>query len=242
MNTKEYFGHYTDPFYPRFWEDRLRELQLRNVSLIERGLDKPRGIFVCDMGELFGDWLPIEWTEAILNEIDNKYDRFYLLTKQPQNLAKFSPFPDNVYIGVTATNQAMYDSAVYWLHQIEAKVKYISIEPILSHIHLPNYRDVDWLIIGAQTKPYRPPKISWVEEIVKAADRAGIPVFLKDNLSGLIPINSALRYGPAGELRLRQDMPTTKAIADGEKGDRFVGKPKQSRVSRFAGNKGSLKC
>ena len=30
------------------------------------------------------------------------------------------------------------------------------------------------------------PKIEWVEEIEKAADKAGIPVFLKDNLLELV--------------------------------------------------------
>jgi len=34
-----------DPFYPRFWEDRLGDIPLKPV----------RGIFVCDMGEMFGD-------------------------------------------------------------------------------------------------------------------------------------------------------------------------------------------
>jgi len=177
---------YHNPFYPRFWPERLEELRQRNKNLIERGLDRPRGIFVCDMGELFGDWLPMEWTETILNEIDNKHDRFYLLTKQPQNLIKFSPFPQNCWVGVTATTQADYDSAVYWLNQIDAKVKYISIEPLLSPIHLPNYRDVDWLIIGCQTKPLKVLEFDVVMDIVNIADRVGTPVFIKPPLSNIM--------------------------------------------------------
>ncbi|KKL59553.1 hypothetical protein LCGC14_2214130, partial [marine sediment metagenome] len=35
-----------DPFYPRFWEDRMN---LR--SLVK---SKPKGIFTCDMSDLFG--------------------------------------------------------------------------------------------------------------------------------------------------------------------------------------------
>ncbi|KKN71458.1 hypothetical protein LCGC14_0420370 [marine sediment metagenome] len=45
---------------------------------------------------------------------------------------------------------------------------------------------ISWVIIGSQTKPYKPPKIEWVQEIVEATDRAGIPVFLKDNLIPLL--------------------------------------------------------
>ena len=69
---------------------------------------------------------------------------------------------------------------------------------------------ISWVIVGSQTKPTVYPKIEWVQEIVQAADKAGIPVFLKNNLSDLIPVNSSLRYGPAGELRLRQELPNDK--------------------------------
>lgn len=238
-----------DSFYPRFWPERLRELQQLNIALIEQGeVRPPRGIFVCDMGELFGDWLPLEWTEAVLNEIDNKYDRFYLPTKQPQNLIKFSPFPDNCWVGVTATDHIMFAAAYYYLSAIEAKVKYISIEPLLNwdaRLTLPmmyqgSHAGFNWVIIGACTgqpkelmtlqikypdlEPIRygkkltlQPKIEWVREIIEAADRAGIPVFLKDNLEPLLINNKGFGNVSVGTLierkietggyKLRQEMP-----------------------------------
>ena len=49
---------------------------------------------------------------------------------------------------------------------------------------------VSWVVIGSQTKPTKPPKIEWVQEIVEAADRAGVPVFLKDNLLELVNYQS----------------------------------------------------
>jgi protein gp37 len=220
------------PFYPRFWAERL-----------EQPFDAPgsAGIFVCDMGELFGDWIPIEWQEAVFNVIKiAQQHRFYLLTKQPQNLIKFSPFPDNCWVGVTATNTQMADSALRHLYEIKAKVKFLSLEPLLSWrplfpISFPSH--LNWLIIGAMTcgggdlarqatqfpqltpMPYGKkytlqPPISWVEEIVKAADKAGIPVFLKDNLKPLLAneINGKLiieshNLWAFKEFKLRQEMP-----------------------------------
>lgn len=178
-----------DPFYPRLWRDRLIELQSLSTTpyYSQRRLPseiKPRGIFVCDMGELFGDWVPRQWQAEIFKAIKgHPQHRFYLLTKQPQNLAKYSPFPDNCWVGVSATNQAMYDSAVYYLNKIKASVTYISIEPLLSHIHLPNYKDVDWIILGGLSgkQPFFPPE-EWIQEIEEAADRAGTAIFEKDNL------------------------------------------------------------
>jgi len=219
-----------DPFYPRFWPSRIYQ---------PAHIKKPSGIFTVDMGELFGDWLPLKWQEAIFQTIINcPQHRFYLLTKQPQNLIKWSPFPANCWVGVTVTTWDKLMGARFALKDIEAKVKYISFEPLLSEMrHLDCLElDIDWVIIGACTgrkneilelcqrnpdltpMPYgkiwtAQPKIEWVEEIVSACDKAGIPVFLKDNLEPLlgsypIPKESMWAYKfTSGHFELRQELP-----------------------------------
>lgn len=179
-----------EPFYPRFWLERLEQAT--------KQFKMPRGIFVCDMGELFSDWLPEVWIKAVFQIIKwHPQSRFYLLTKQPQNLLRWSPFPDNCWVGVTVTRPEFFRAAYEALDCIIAKVKFISIEPFLELmgkdflelVGQPYYRWLDWLIIGAQTKPYKPPKIEWVQEIVEACDKASIPVFQKDNLKTLLGDN-----------------------------------------------------
>lgn len=168
------------PFYPRFWEDRL---------LLPTDQQKPRGIFVCDMSDLFGIGIPKEWTELVLLQIKRcSQHRFYLLTKQPQNLLKFSPFPDNCWAGVTVCNPEMYKQALAGLAVIEARVKYLSIEPFLERIPMsPPYElsvdEVKQVIIGGQSgrDKFYPPE-EWIQEIESACDRAGVPVFEKANL------------------------------------------------------------
>jgi len=195
-----------NPFYPRLWPNRLHIPRSKT----------PRGIFPCDMSDLFGIGIPEEWTRAVLDECQrHPDDRFYLLTKQPQNLPKFSPFPDNCWPGVTATNEHMSAAGLGWLRDIEAKVKFMSLEPLLSwcEYHHPPwalwFEEIHWLIIGACTgtkadmealvarypaltlmpfgkKWTAQPRIEWVQEIIAAADATGIPVFLKDNLKPLL--------------------------------------------------------
>lgn len=174
------------PFYPRFWEDRL----------YHAWGGEPKGIFVCDMSDMFGKGIPEEWTAKVLNLCKlHSENRYYLLTKQPQNLAKFSPFPPNCWVGVTATGPKMFVDALASLKQIEAKVKYISVEPYLERIN-PHWLDVylkdagiRWVILGSQTKPTVSPKTEHVQEIVEACDKAGVPVFLKENLRSLLQQN-----------------------------------------------------
>lgn len=193
------------------------------------------------MGELFGDWIPKSWQEQVFNAIKANPDyRFYLLTKQPQNLPQFSPFLPNCWVGVTVTSQDndILSNSLRSLIDVDAKVKFISFEPLLGEINVSFYPDeIQWLIIGACTGTlnemqalYRryhdlsvktwgmkwtaQPRIEWVREIVEAADKAGIPVFLKENLKPLLPKHEPFykeRHWHAGGVwELRQEMPEIK--------------------------------
>jgi len=116
-----------DPFYPRFWRNKWLDLTWQSR----------RGIFVCSMSDLFGIGIPEQWTQEIMDYIQvYPRCRFYLLTKQPQNLPKWSPFPPNCYIGVSVTNQEMFDKAIHYLKMIDAKVKFLSFEPLLERINI----------------------------------------------------------------------------------------------------------
>ena len=219
--TKRFASRYPNGFKPTIYPEAL---------LSPLYLKKPSRILCAFMGDLFWDcpqfapdrpiirWegrelVAINFEDAkTLKEMVFKICRacpqhtFLFLTKQPQNLIKFSPFPDNCWVGVSATDQEMMYWAVHYLQQIKAKIKYLSFEPFLQWkspkewlvnplSDFLEYGGINQVIIGSQTKPYKPPKIEWVQEIVEAADKAGIPVFEKDNLKPLLGDN------------LRQELP-----------------------------------
>ena len=202
--SDEYIKAFNDPFYPRFWEEKLFDPMKQRKT--------PKGIFVCDMSDLFGIGVPEIWTDHIMTTIKCcPQHRFYLLTKQPQNLIKFSPFPDNCWVGVTVTGGGLLLSALDALDDIQCKIRFLSFEPLLtnfSHTDLGFLGGtVDWVIIGAQTLPYKPPRWGWVEDILKAAKQAGIPVFLKNNLGAMDMRGEWDRELWLGEnLCLRQEM------------------------------------
>jgi hypothetical protein len=84
---------------------------------------------------------------------------------------------------------------MWFMGNVKASVKFISFEPLLERctrgggVDLLQDTGINWVIIGQQTpvKISTMPKMEWVKEIVTAADTAGIPVFLKDNLKELLP-------------------------------------------------------
>ena len=212
-----------DSFYPRFWPERLKDFDalfaINEPNFLKRLPKKPRGIFVCDMSDLFGIGIPKKWTRSVLEVIEGaSYHRFYILTKQAQNLPPWSPFPDNCWVGVSATDTLMMVNALNELYKIEAKIKFLSLEPLLewnveAYVMQKNLeaQQLDWVIIGAQTKPTVMPKIEWVREIVEAVDRAGVKVFLKDNLMPLCQYEHAIKYDALWQYddksQLRQEMP-----------------------------------
>jgi len=175
----------------RFKQDP--ELRL-DLSVFDKLPKVPKRVFLCSTNDYWGNWVPDEWREAI-KEKTQQYPQhiFQVLTKQPQNLIKFSPFPENYWVGVTATNADMLFDALNHLDDIRCSKRYVSIEPMLASCYLEDLpahigSTLDWLIIGRLTgygHKYDP-KMEWIAEIVRACDKAGVKVFLKDNLRPLL--------------------------------------------------------
>ena len=201
---------------------------------------KPCRVFVGSTMELF---LFPEWLPAIFDRCRQHPEHtFIFLTKQPQELPQWSPFPRNCEVGVSVTSDSMLKPAFDGLCDIEAKATFISFEPLLERI-TPDViwaaqysKWLDWVIIGAMTgrkgkllqlqeerypqlrlekldavgrKLTLLPHLEWVRDIVLAADGAGIPVFLKDNMYKLAMERPAVDHDLYWEdmSTLRQELP-----------------------------------
>ena len=135
-----------------------------------------------------------EWIDLVLQRIKATPEHHFLfLSKAPESYFRFvevsnrEPFlPANVWLGATVLNNKQliqFQNTLFALKGYGVKIIFVSLEPLLEPIS-PHLLDtpIDWIIIGAQTNPYRPPKREWVEEIVEFASDVNIPVFLKENL------------------------------------------------------------
>ncbi len=164
-----------DPFSTRFWPERLDGPRKRK---------KPAMIFVDSMGDEFAPCVPRPWQDKGF-EVERECPQhiFAHLTKFPENLAQHNPWPKNAWAGATAINNEMAKLAVEGLTKTNARVKFLSCEPLLGPISLLyDMSKLDWIIVGAQTNPERQPERGWVEGILGEADHCGVPVFMKDNL------------------------------------------------------------
>lgn len=128
-----------------------------------------------------------------------------LLTKRPENFARFFPtgkWP-NIWLGVTAEDQAAYDRRWPLLcEQRGVAVKFISYEPAVGPLTIMNHKErPDWLICGGESgRGFRDvPLFTWAGDLIDECDQGYVPFFFKQ-MPGLRPIPEELmiRQFPSG--------------------------------------------
>jgi protein gp37 len=90
-----------------------------------------------------------------------------LLTKRIENVADMVPWgdkwPSNVWLGYSASTQADIGNGYDDLLSLPARIRFLSIEPMLEPISLPRERelflrqDLHWVIFGCESGPKRRP-------------------------------------------------------------------------------------
>jgi protein gp37 len=130
--------------------------------------NKPSKIFVCSMGDLFHDAVPDDIIRGVLDvcHISPRHT-FQILTKRPERMVgdQFI-FPDNAWVGVTAENQEYWDSRTPILRQVQAKIRFVSLEPLLSNINMGDISWLQWAIAGSESGiKARPMDENWVRNI-----------------------------------------------------------------------------
>jgi protein gp37 len=175
-------------FYPQKFEPTLHPARLGipyHAPVPKQEATNYRNVFTCSMADLFGKWVPNEWIEAVLKVIEeNPQWNFLLLTKFPQRLCEFE-FPDNAWLGTSADTQARLKNAQKAMKQVHAKVRWLSLEPMLERMYV-DWSYFDWVVMGgasrsSQTPEWRPPW-SWICSLTNDAWQNGVAVYHKSNL------------------------------------------------------------
>ena len=175
-------GRYGYPPAPDFFKPTLHPDRMEQPLRWR----KPRMVFVCSMADLFGAWVPDTWIEQVLEVVRATPQHTYqFLTKWPQRLARWNPFPTNAWVGASATNIQMLVNTIAELTKIEASVRFISAEPWLGRrTDSVRMKMIDWLIIGQQTGPgAKKIDTASVDALIAAARWDAVPIFIKPPLA-----------------------------------------------------------
>ena len=121
-----------------------------------------------------------------------------LLTKRPENFKRLIPRDwgraprENVWLGVSVEDQKNADLRIQPLMEFPARVKFLSAEPLLGRIVLPeefllpDFADDDprhtkrWVIVGGESGPKaRPMHPDWARQLRDDCDPLGVPFHFK---------------------------------------------------------------
>lgn len=141
-------------------------------------------IMVCEMGDMFGHWVPDEWINEIFNACKKADTNHYLfLTKNPRRYAELHRKGNlvsrkNFWYGVDITDDVyITDSDInIWLN-IQLPVNVEELAKVLPA--------VKWVVLNAP-KAESVPVAMDVEQICRMAGEHSIPIYMKKSMEDIV--------------------------------------------------------
>jgi len=200
----------------RAWETAKQTYSVGGEQLTARGFIKPvrPRVFCGSLMDWLDPEVPVEWLAGLLDTIRQTPNLdWLLLSKRPEKWAgrmakvcehwydrdcveNWSPWlnqwgegnpPPNVWLGTSAEDQQRWDERVPLLLSIPARIRFVSVEPMLGPIDFaaqavssPPTDMIDWIIFGGESGPNaRPCNIEWIRSGVRQCQEAGVAPFVK---------------------------------------------------------------
>ncbi len=148
----------------------------------------PKAFLMTSMSDL-ADW-PEDWREEVFDEM-KKYPRntYLFLTKRPQMINLDCRDQGSVWMGVTITNSKDTIRIQKMKQGMKAKNYFLTIEPLLDDVGPLNLNGIGYIFIGAETGNRAGkvvPKKEWVDNVVAQADKAKVPIWMKESLLPIV--------------------------------------------------------
>lgn len=149
---------------------------------------RPRRVFVNSMSDLFHDGVPDDFIAAVA-EVMTRADwhTFQVLTKRADRLAALlrGPLRDaaaqpHIWWGVSVETRRHGLPRIDALRSTPARVRFLSVEPLLEDLGPLDLRGIHWLIAGGESGPgARPLRREWVVRLRDQCVHARVPFFFK---------------------------------------------------------------
>ena len=147
----------------------------------------PTKYFVNSMSDLFHKDVREDFISAVFDVMEKAHwHQFQILTKRPERMAAFTkeryrdrdPLP-NIWLGTSTENQEWFDKRIPHLRQVKAAVRWLSCEPLLGPIRLSHASEIDWVVVGGESKGGRPMEKKWAVSLREQCRKSDIPFFFK---------------------------------------------------------------
>ena len=147
-----------------------------------------RTVFVNSMSDLFHERVPDAYVRAVADVMKTaNWHTFQVLTKRSERMRDLlntqlmdAAQCSHIWWGVSVENRRFGVPRIEHLRAANAKVRFLSIEPLLEDIGELDLGGIDWVIVGGESGPgARPISKDWVTNIRDQCSRARIEFFFK---------------------------------------------------------------
>ena len=144
---------------------------------------KPKIVFVNSMSDLFHKDVPLSFIQKVFDVMnDTPMHTYQVLTKRAERLYEIHDklnWGVNIWMGVSVENNKVKDR-IDFLRETNAKVKFLSLEPLIGPLTDLNLENIHWAIVGGESgRKARPMKESWVWDIRQQCADQGVAFFFK---------------------------------------------------------------
>jgi protein gp37 len=148
----------------------------------------PKLVFVNSMSDLFQDGVPDEYISDVSHVMARAHWHTYqVLTKRSCRMREllsrqlvFAAARENIWWGVSVEDRTYGLPRIKELQKTPAKVRFLSIEPLLEHLGKIDLTGISWVIVGGESGPgARPIKKEWVLSIRDQCAEQRVPFFFK---------------------------------------------------------------
>ncbi|MBA4195954.1 MAG: hypothetical protein C0459_00210 [Chitinophaga sp.] len=165
---------YKDGFELRIHEDALQ---------IPFSWKHSKVVFVNSMSDLFHKDIPVEFIQKVFDVMNKTPQHTYqVLTKRADRLYELHHklnWTNNIWMGVSVEDERVIDR-IDFLRETNAKVKFLSCEPLIGPLYNLNLSNIDWVIVGGESgRKARPMNEIWVWDIKQQCIEQEVAFFFK---------------------------------------------------------------
>lgn len=145
---------------------------------------KPTTYFVNSMSDLFHRGVPDAFLDQVFQVIRATPQHTYqILTKRAERLPKYfasRSCPNNVWLGVTVENRRHGVPRIEHLRQVHARIRFLSVEPLLEDVGPLDLSNIHWVIVGGESgHGARPMMQAWADNVRHQCEAADVAFFFK---------------------------------------------------------------
>lgn len=145
-------------------------------------------VFVNSMSDIFHEGVPDDYIEQITRVmVRAHWHTFQVLTKRAERMERllksrlrFAAEAQHIWWGVSVENRTHGLPRLRHLQASPARVRFLSLEPLLEDVGVLPLEGISWVIVGGESGPgARPIDAAWIRSIRDQCRRAKVAFFFK---------------------------------------------------------------